>query len=373
MYYIMSGSQMLHHPYSDRDIAISAKLSEELNTQGSLDMTLDDPPNLSVLSPVEVYDDDGMIWRGRVLSIRNGIDRRKIIHCEGALAYLCDTVVEPFSFRGRPDDNGNVKGLFHHFIDKHNAQLALDDPRRFTVGQITVTDPNNYIYRSSESAMTTWDAIKTRLVETLGGYIYLSGKNMNVINYVDDFDDQSYQTIHFSENLIDLMHEDDANGIVTVLYAYGAHYSDDTSIPPREVEPGGPDNPGYYSWNGNRVHLDAPIEYPTGTAKYGRIFGTVTFDDIALPENLATAAWGWLFNNYFEHLASLEITSADLSLIDPTIEKLGVGVYCSVICEPLNISILMLVLRKETDLLNVSETRIYVGKAPHLLTSMVGG
>lgn len=369
MYYIMSGSQMLHHPFSEHDIAISAKLSEELNTQGSLDMVLDDPQNIGVLSPIEVYDDDGLIWRGRILSISNGIDTRKTIHCEGALAYLCDTVVEPFSFRGRPDDNGNVKGLFHHFIDKHNAQLAQDDPRRFTVGQITVTDPNNYIYRSSESAMTTWEAIQSRLIETLGGYIYLSGPNLDVINYVDDFDEQSYQVIHFGENLIDLMHEDDANGIVTVLYAYGAQNDEEH----KEPEPGGPNNPGYYSWYGNRVHLDAPVEHQTGTAKYGRIFGTAVFDDITLPENLATAAWKWLFNNYFEHLASLEISSADLSLTDPTIEKLGVGVYCSIICEPMDISVLMLVLRKETDLLNVSQTRIYVGKAPHEITSMVGG
>lgn len=372
MYYIMSGSQLLHHPYSDRDIAISAKLSEELNTQGSLDMSLDNPPNLTVLSPVEVYDDDGMIWRGRVLSISDGIDTRKFIHCEGALAYLCDTVVEPFSFRGRPDDNGNVKGLFHHFIDQHNAQLAQDDPRRFTVGQITVTDPNNYIYRSSETAMTTWDAINSKLIETLGGYIYLSGENLNVINYVDDFDDQSYQVIHFGENLIDLMHENDANGIVTMLYAYGAKYDDEETIPPRETDPD-PDVGEYVKWNGNRVHLSAPVEYTTGTAKYGKIFGTAIFDDCTTAEGLATAAWKWLSSNYFEHLSSLEISSADLSLIDPTIEKLGVGIYCSVICEPLDISVLMLVLRKETDLLNVSQTRIYVGKAPHEITSMVGG
>lgn len=373
MYQIKSGDTWLHHPYSEDAVAIEAKLSEELNTHGSLDMVLKNPVNIGLLSPVEVYDDDGMIWRGRILTMERGFDSRRTIHCEGALAYLCDTIVQPFSFRGRPNDytsgGQTVKGLFHHFIDQHNANLAANDPRRFTVGEVTVEDPNNYIYRSSETAMTTWEAINTRLIDTLGGYVYLSGENLNVINYVRDFDAMSHQILHFRENIVDLMQTDGADNVVTVLYAYGAQNDEEHTEP----EPGGEGTTGFYSWNGNRVHLSAPVEYPAGIDKWGRIVGTMTWDDITVVENLSTAAWHWLIENYTEHVESMEITAADLSLNDPTIEKLNVGAYCSVICEPINLSLLMLCKRKETNLIDVSDTRVFVGKAPLMISSMVGG
>ena len=378
MYRIYSGEQILHHPYADfseNKTAISAKLAEEVNTHGSLDMVLDDPPNIWLRSPIEVYDDDGMAWRGRILSLENGfVDGRKNYHCEGWLAVLCDTIIQPFSFRGRPGDytsgGQTVKGLFHHFIDQHNAQLPANDPRRFTVGIVNVTDPNNFIYRSSESAMTTWEAIKTRLLDINGGYVYLSGDDLNVINYVADFDDTSYPTVHFGENLIDLVNGVSADGLVTMLYAYGAQNDEEHTEP----EPGGPDTLQYLTWNGNRVHLDSPVGYPSAVSKWGVIYGTATFDDITIAENLVDAAGYWLSQNLRDHAESLEITAADLSLLDPTIEKMGVGRYVSIVCEPLHIDdLLMLCIRKVTDLLDVSQTTVTIGRPQNTLTGMVGG
>ena len=369
MFRIYSGSQILHNPMSDIT-ALSVKLAEELNTHGSLDMTLPSGRSVSARMPVDVYDDDGLIWRGRVVSYEKGLNYKREVHCEGMLAALCDTVIEPFVFRGRPDDVGNVKGLFHRFIDLHNSQLAQNDPRRFTVGSITVTDPNNYIRRSSEHALTTWEAIQTRLLDTLGGYVYLSGENLNVINYVADFNSASDQTIHFGENIIDLMQVDDAASIVTCVYAYGAE--NDSESPEPEPEP---TLNGYSTWNGNRVHLASPgyKTYPTAISKWGYIYGTEVFDDVTTVEYLDNVAYAWLVNNYREHVTSLEVTAADLSLIDPTIDKLNVGDYVRVLCEPMSLDVLMLCVRKESDLIDMSQTRISIGKCPVKLTSIVGG
>lgn len=374
MFTIYSGGRILHHPNSG-EFALSAKTANELNTQGSLKMTLDNPLFLDLRDPIEAYDDDGMIWRGRVLSIDNGFDKRKNIHCEGALAFLCDTIVQPFSFRGRPDDDTSggqtVKGLFHQFIDIHNNQLSSGDPRRFTIGQITVTDPNNYIYRSSETAMTTWDAINSKLIDTLGGYVYLSGENLNVINYVADFDTVCTQTIRFGENLIDLMQSNDASGIVTALHAYGAQYPEETSIPPREVEPGDPQTPGYDSWNGNRLHVI--VTNLDAVARWGLIFGTNTWDDITLEANLRTAAGKWLNDNLAAHVESIECTAADLSLTDASIDKIDVGMKIHVVCAPLDLDTELVCTRKETDLINISETKISIGRPQSTLSGMVGG
>lgn len=370
MYRIKFGQIYLHHPYSDHS-ASEAKLSEELNTHGSLDMTLDDLQGLALRSTVGVYDDDGLRWRGRVLSIESTLDGMKQVHCEGALSFLCDTVLPPFSFKGTPE------ALFRAIINNHNTQLGDGDPRRFTIGTITVTDPNDYISRSSESAMSSWEAITSRLIETCGGYVYLSGEYLNVINYVADFDVQSGQTVHFSENLIDLTDSADADGVVTVLYPYGAQF-------PENIDEGGEQipNPDYEvlpeptgtlpffaTWGGNRLTLDDPVPWQAGIYKYGRVYGTATWDDITLAENLETAAEHWLYENYLEHIGALGVSAADLSLIDSTIDKINVGMYVDVVCEPMDISIALLCMRKETDLIDLSQTVISLGKSPTTLTS----
>lgn len=375
MYRIYSGTHILHHPNSGT-VAIEAKISEEVNTQGSLDMVLDDPLFLNLRDHVSVYDDDGLIWKGRVLTIENSFNDRKSVHCEGALAFLCDTVVHPFAFRGRPDDytdanNQLVKGLFHTLIDVHNAQLDPSDPRRFTVGRITVEDPNDYIYRSSESAMNVWEAIQTRLIDTLGGYVYLSGENLDVINYIADTSDTSDQYIQFGKNLIDLVQTNSADDIVTRLIPFGARITDETD-PGYEPEP---TQDGFHTWHGSRVHLSNPayVENDTAKAKWGLIVGTNTWDDITIPENLATAATQWLANNFAEHMESIEATAADLSLNDASIGKIRVLQYVRVICEPLQIDEAMLCTRKETDLINVSETKVVIGRPQSTLSGMVGG
>lgn len=369
MYQIKSGSRTLYHPFSD-EVVLESKTADELNTQGSMDMVIDDPDGTKVnlLDPVEVYDENGMTWRGRVLSIDSGMtDSRRDIHCEGALAFLCDTIVQPFTFRGRPNDYTNqsqqlVKGLFHCLIDNHNNQLPSGDPRRFEIGEITVSDPNNYIARSSETPLNTWECIQTRLIDTLGGYVWLSGDELNVINYTANFDDTAGQTVKFAENLVDLVQTGSADGVITALIPYGAKVSENPE----------PQGDGFTIWGANRVHLSNAVEYPAGVQKWGYIFGSNTWDDITLTANLETAATKFLQDNFLAHLETIEITAADLAEIDATIDKFRVGEYVRVICAPLQIDETMLIVRKETNLIDVSQTRISIGRPPLSITNMVG-
>lgn len=359
MYSIKSGSTELYHPLSPINIATEAKITEELNTQGSMDMTLLDPIPVNLRDRLGVYDDDDMIWRGRVINIEFGLNGVKEIHCEGALAFLCDTIVKPFSFRGTPSD------LFQRFIAAHNADLPDGDQRKFTIGTITVTDPNEYIYRSSETAMTTWEAIKTRLINTLGGYIYLSGKYLNVINYVADFSHECTQEIRFGENMVDMLKLNNAADIVTVLYAYGKRYEESDTH--HETEPDTTPT-GWATWNGDR--LFKKVELPAAKAVWGAISGTNTWDDITLEENLVTAATDWLVDNFANVVESFEATAADLSLIDVAVEPLKVGANVRVVCPSLGVDMTMLCKQKETDLINISQTRVTIGKITPTLTGM---
>ena len=375
MYWIMSGSQTIHHPYAPNDVATSAVEVAELNTQGSLNMSIHDPERtkLHLRDPIEVYDENGLYWRGRVLNIDDSISGyTREIHCEGALAFLCDTIIPPFVFRGRPNDYKNdqdtlVKGLFHHFIDIHNAALEPDDPRAFTIGKITVTDPNDYILRSSENAMTTWEAIQTRLIDTLGGYVWLSGENLNVINYTGDFNwgvDQP--SVEFGVNMIDLVQGNNADGIITALYAYGAQ----NETPEQKPDPA---EDQYIGWYGNRVHLADAVVYQPTYERWGLIYGTAVFDDITETANLQAAATKYLQQNIVDHVEAIEVTAADLAELDFSMEKINTGTYVLIECPPLQFRQVMLCVKKETDLLDVSRTRAVMGRTPPTISQIVGG
>lgn len=360
MYSIYSGAWLLHHPWSPDRIALSAKITEEVNTHGSLAMVLNNPQNIGLRSRIEVFDSDGMIWRGRVLTMENGFtDTRKIVNCEGALAFLCDTIVQPFSYH-----NGTPSQFFTALINNHNNELPLGDARRFTLGTVNVTDPGGTIYRSSESAMTTWDCIKSRLIDMCGGYVYLSGDNLDVINYVSSYSGDCNQTIHFGENIISLVQADTAENIITGLYAYGA--TNDSEH--KEDEPTGT---GLQLWNGNRVHLTDPVVYDTAKNIWGYIYGTKVFDDVTTAEGLADAALDWLEENYAALIQSLDLTAADLSATDVTIDKLNIGLNVRVIVEPLQLDVVMLCVRKETDLLDDSQTRVSIGQIPVTISKIV--
>ena len=361
---IKSGSELLYQTGADR-IAISAKLTEEINTFGSLDMVLDNPQNLTLFSPVEVYDDDGMKWRGRVLTLENGFtDTRKTARCEGALAFLNDTVLPPFVFRG------TSAAFFTAVINNHNSQLPVNDPRRFTLGTVSATDVST-LARSSQTAMSSWEAIKTRLLDLRGGYIYLSGDDLNVINYVDDYP-VCDQTIHFGENLVNLIQTEGAESVATLIYAYGATNDQEHTEP--EPTPA----TGMQYWNGNRVHLDGPVTFDSASwqayiDRFGYVYATATFDDCTTTDGLTAAADQWLVDNMASLISSIEITAADLSINDPTIDELQSGKYVRIICEPLNLDVVLVCIRKESDLLDMSQTRITIGRDPVTISGMVGG
>lgn len=365
MYRIYSGQTELHNP-SIGEFAISAKMVKELNTHNSLDMKLPEPKGLECTNSVRVEDDDGLIWRGRVSSISTYLDGTAEMHCEGALAYLCDTVLPPFAFRGTPAN------LFRSIVNNHNSQLPIGDERRFSIGVVSVTDPNNYINRSSESAMNSWEGIESRLIDSCGGYVYLSGDNLDVINYVADFDAVSGQLVHYAENLLDIASDVDIDGLVTVLVPYGAKFDKDD---PRYEDL--PTDDGFTIWGGNRLHLvagaedPAAVEYEAAVERYGIIRGTAIWDDITLASNLESAAENWLQENLLEHIGALNVDAADKSLIDASIDKIDVGMYVGVLCEPMDLNILMLCKRKETDLIELSNTSISLGKAQVSLTSKV--
>lgn len=377
MYVIYVNGQPLHHPNMEPEkcVATSAQLREEVNTHGSLDIQIE-PSNprwgwLSKHDPVKVFADDVIIWAGRIATIDQDLYGSQLIHCEGKLAYLCDSFIEPFSFRGTPAN------LLQAFITKHNQAMGISDVERtLSRGTVTVTDPNDAIYRYNESSQSVWDAIQDHLVgSSLGGYI-LFDPVTNEVGYYSGYARVCSQEIRFGINLKECGQTEDGTDIVNVLYAFGAQYD-----PAQETVP---DGDGYHVWGGNRLHLtgaDWPLVHQSA-ASVGRFYGTRVWDDITTVEALKRAALAYLDENFAETLKRrIQVKAVDMSISDRELPAITVGALCPVV--PPNLSgidkngfsnaVQLMCAARDLNIVDPSESVFSFGTVEATLSAIVGG
>lgn len=359
----------IHNPMRDQDglVVIEATLEEALNTHGSLEFRIAQTnPRYDALHEritlVKVSSDTKgrKVWFGRVMSLERSLDNTLQVYCEGELAFLCDSIQRPFGFKGSPQQ------LFQNCINGYNGSGTLGPT--FVVGNVSVTDPNNYIVRSSEDPHTVWDKIDEYLFNSsLGGYVLPRYDEEHDIHYIDylalDDNDQyahiSTQVVKFGENLLSFKRNSNASNIVTALIPYGAELDEDDP----DYESGPPENG---NWNGNRLTIASAnggqfwIDNTAGQAIWGRTVGTKTWDDVTVASNLLTKATAWLNKQVYANLA-LEISAVDLSFVDADIEQIQVGDYVRVQSKPHDLNVLLLCTSKTTVLTNLEESGIVLG------------
>ena len=162
---------------------------------------------------------DAVVFEGRALD--NGTDfyNTHTWTCESCLAYLKDSVQSPYDYKG------TLRGLLELFISVHNN--AVEEKKRFVVGNVTVTDNNDYVSYSSTDFTVTLDAIRDKLIKTHGGFLrvrYVGG--VKYLDYIADFDSLSPQTVEYGKNLLDVKISRDHTDRVSVLLPLGAKIKD---------------------------------------------------------------------------------------------------------------------------------------------------
>ena len=208
MYEVYCDGQLIYNTrVDDKDYILhDAKLDLELNKAGSFSFTIyPSHAKYEILRPLKsiitVYQNDYMIFRGRVLNTTKGFYNEKQVLCEGELAFLCDSVQRPYDFSD--SSHMTIAELFTFFITRHNGQV--DESKEFKIGNISVTDGNDYIVCSNESHSMTWDAINEKLINTFGGYLWVRHESDgNYIDYISDFDTVSNQPVKFGKNLLSI-------------------------------------------------------------------------------------------------------------------------------------------------------------------------
>lgn len=318
------------------------KIEMELNKTGSFSFTIyQDHVAYNLInklkSIITVYQDDSLLFKGRVLDDEIGFHNEKQVICEGELAFLLDSIQRPYDY------SGSLSGYFTQLINNHNAQV--ESSKQFTVGNVTVQQGTASFSRKETEYMNTWDSIQNKLIETHGGYIVIRHQNnVNYIDYLSDFNVISSQKITFGKNLIDMKLKRSGEEIATAVIPLGAKLEGtDERLTIKSVN-----NNVDYVYN------------QTAVTSYGWIFKTVIFDDISSASDLKTKGLEYL-SQQVSIVNSLELSAADLASIDQNVNSFRIGTYVRVTTEPHSIDQNFLVDKISVDLLNPANNKLTLG------------
>lgn len=388
--------------YDYRDpslIVANPKVTVEANTVGSGSFTIyKTHPNYNALkmlkSIFEVRDEYGVLFRGRMTKNTLDFHNAKAVDLEGLGAFFNDSIVPPFNF---PDDfaedaeyisaseSGNVIEFFLKWlIDNHNSQVQ--EFQRFKLGNVTVTDPNNYLTRSESKFANTWETLKSKLFDSaLGGKLCIRYEDDgNYIDYLAEFTEVNTQKIEYGENLLDLKNESDANETYSAIIPIGAEIETEVETTDENGEPVTETVKSTVTLDsiadGDITEDIAKMTLSNGVAvlysksaveKYGWIVAPVadtTWDDVTEVANLLTKSTAFLSSTGVMLSDTSEFNAVDLHFTDAEIRSFRIYKKVEVNSLPHNKKGLYDLTRLEIDIVNPQNTKISVGKTTLSLT-----
>lgn len=244
-------------------------------------------------------------FTGRVLTVEDSMDEQghicKTVTCEGRLGWLCDTL-QPY---GTYTASNGVRMILLDFLTEHNRNSQAD--KKIYVGQVTVTDSNNYQYVKNWG--TTLQTISEKLIDKFGGELQIRDQDGKVyLDYLDRIGRGTDAVIKLAVNLKSVTRTVDETSIVTRFFPLGAKLDDSE------------DRVRIGSVNGGVDYLDDEELI----AKYGIIEGYETWDDVTVPANLLAKGKAH-FAQMNRTKAQYSVTALDLSTIGMDFEEFELG------------------------------------------------
>lgn len=293
--------------FLDNMKVVDPKLTMEDSSAGSLSMKL--PPSnigydtiVRMATDISVKKDGEEIWAGRVLSEQKDFWNNRVLLCEGELAFLNDSTQPPAEYH-----NKTVQGFLETLISIHNSKVT--EKRQFTVGTVTVTDPNDSLYRYTNYEKTI-ECINDKLIKRLGGHLRVRKVNgVRYLDYLAEYPNTNSQTIEFGKNLLDFTRKWDLTEFATVIVPLGNRL-DESPIEALDayltVE----------SVNNGSMY----VESTESIAAYGWIEKVVNWNDVSTAAALLSKAKQYLSDIQFDNM-TIELSALDLHYLNADYES----------------------------------------------------
>lgn len=362
MYTIKCDGYYLYHPKVGELIVNNPKFKGGTNLVGeaSMDVLIEHPyydKIYKMKSTIEIAQDEEVMFRGRVINDEKDFNNTKSLSVEGVLGYFNDSLVAPFSFPLDFDDATSSDNVVEYFlqylIDNHNKQV--EGFQKLKLGNVTVSDPNNYITRESSEYKKTWEILGDKLFNSsLGGCLCIRYEDDgNYVDYLSDYTYANTQDIKLGENILDVVQEEDGTEAFSAILPMGAMIKETKTVISVDDE-------------GNEISTDIEIETQVDLSSIedgyltddiikkdnclysvnavdniGMIFDepqNTSWDDVTTVEALKSKSIEYLQNSGNRWKKNIQIRALDLNLTDVDIQKLRIYRYVNVIDELHNIS-----------------------------------
>lgn len=366
-YRLLYGSYTLYDPFTD-DTVTDVKLTAKSNNPDYLDFTISYTHSLyNVIAEkagfVYLYWDKELLFLGEIESIETELEGDKSVSCNGALAWLSDTVVRRYSTIAGEEDltaPSSPAGLFQWYITQHNEHVR-DSHKQFSVGvnQGSALDTNDYIYRSSTSIPETWAEIEDKLIDSLGGYVFVDYDPLTISWYAD-VHDKNTQIVDFGVNITDFSKTIDTSSQYTAVRPQGAtpEKEDGATEDPKPITieslPDGGTSDAGITKSGDVIYS------VDGVTRYGYREYAYSNTDCETQEGLLTSAIKAL-NNLLSPTLSVTVKAVDLALYMDGYTHLKVGQAVRVRSKFHNIDEYLMVNSITLDMQDPSNTEYELG------------
>lgn len=359
-YRVLCDGYVLHDSNLEQFTLINPVLSIEVNKAGEFTFQIaNNHPYYDKIinkkSYIEIYQDGKWMWGGRPIKVVTALKLVKNVLCEGELSYLHDSNQRLAEYH-----DISVLEYFSEIMSKHNQ--SVDVWKQFTIGNVTVTDPNDSLYRFSNYE-DTFDTIQDKLIDRLGGYVVVRHENGNkYIDYLKDYPYVTNQVIEIGRNIIDLSLDENSETTVSALIPLGKKLS--------ELGEGeGEKRLTIESVNDGKDY----IVNDDAAQRIGMVFDTVIFDDVTDARNLMKKGYEELASRIYNKL-TISLSIFDRSFVEENIMafQLGGNVIVNSPKHGLN-KVMMMISKMSINLVDVSKTKIEIGYKKSLTSNVADG
>ena len=334
---------IVYDPRIEDAVLIEPILHQKDNAFGALNcympMTHVDREQLKKRRTIySVYKDDAPdpLWKGILIRGSETLDAYISLYFEDFMSVLRDSMQDAFIFTGQPSE------FLAQLLINHNNQVQ--PWQRIELGIVSVTDPNDYVRRSSESEITTWEAIESRLIKTLGGHLRM--RYINGVAYLDylhgdtaNLDpnlNTSTQVIEFGENLREFSRVISSAETYSACIPKGAssnRYDEDGTLRTERLT--------IAEVNGGSKYIiddDAVALYGFRCAP----LSATTWDDVTIADNLLRKGQEYLHGNAVKLANTIRLSAIDLRHLGVASDSIGFLDYVRASVHPYDIDAIYL-------------------------------